>query len=155
MSASEKPVTQTNQPHYLPVREEWLALYDEPALEPDLPIIDPHHHLWERSDWVYMLPDLLADTNSGHNIIGTVFVQCRQSLFEAGRNSRNSQAFFRRQVVQVLVRRIARVQLVLDTVDTGHQHGGKGQVGVGRGVGEANLYALATGAGLVGNTYRR
>ncbi|MBN8926908.1 MAG: amidohydrolase family protein [Rhodospirillales bacterium] len=46
-------------------------------LEPELPIVDPHHHLWERPDWVYMLDDLLADINSGHNIVATVFVQCR------------------------------------------------------------------------------
>ncbi|HEX2941388.1 MAG TPA: amidohydrolase family protein [Rhodopila sp.] len=73
-------MTRTNpMPHttYLPVRDEWLARRSEPILEPDLPIVDPHHHLWERSDWVYMLDDLLADINSGHNIIATVFVQCR------------------------------------------------------------------------------
>ena len=62
---------------YLPVRDEWLARRVEAILEPELPIIDPHHHLWERSGWNYMLDDLLADTNSGHNIVGTVFVQCR------------------------------------------------------------------------------
>jgi predicted TIM-barrel fold metal-dependent hydrolase len=62
---------------YLPVRDDWLARRTEAILEPDLPIVDPHHHLWERPDWVYMLDDLLADTNSGHNIVATVFVQCR------------------------------------------------------------------------------
>ena len=77
MSKAAPPSTPSGTSHYLHPREEWLALYDEPALEPDLLIIDPHHHLWEREDWVYMLPDLLVDTNSGHNIIGTVFVQCR------------------------------------------------------------------------------
>jgi predicted TIM-barrel fold metal-dependent hydrolase len=75
--APPPPATPSGGSHYIPVREDWLALYDEPALEPDLPIIDPHHHLWERQDWTYMLPDLLADCNAGHNIIGTVFVQCR------------------------------------------------------------------------------
>ena len=29
-------------------RQDWLAQTVEPALEPDLPIIDPHHHLWDR-----------------------------------------------------------------------------------------------------------
>lgn len=63
--------------HYLRVRDDWLARRSEPALEPALPIVDPHHHLWDREDWVYMLPDLLADTGSGHNVVATVFVQCR------------------------------------------------------------------------------
>ena len=63
--------------HYIPVRDAWLARRTEPALEPDLPIIDPHHHLWDRPDWRYLLDDLLADTNQGHTIVGTVFVQCR------------------------------------------------------------------------------
>ena len=48
----------------------------EPILEPDLPIVDPHHHLWDRPGWRYLLDELLADTNSGHNIVATVFVQC-------------------------------------------------------------------------------
>ncbi|TCZ65899.1 amidohydrolase family protein [Roseicella aquatilis] len=63
--------------HYIPVREDWLARRTEPALEPDLPIIDPHHHLWDRPDWRYMLPELLADLGQGHTIVATVFVQCR------------------------------------------------------------------------------
>src|SRR5262249_19997070 len=44
------------------VREDWLALTDEPVLEPALPIIDPHHHLWQRAAGSYLLPELLADT---------------------------------------------------------------------------------------------
>ena len=68
---------------YLPVRDDWLARRSETILEPALPIVDPHHHLWERPGWRYMLDDLLADTNSGHNIVATVFVQCR-SMHRAG-----------------------------------------------------------------------
>src|SRR6185312_4701677 len=68
---------------YLPVRDDWLARRTEAILEPDLPIVDPHHHLWERPGWNYMLDDLLADTNSGHNIVATVFVQAR-SMHRAG-----------------------------------------------------------------------
>src|SRR5260221_498955 len=66
--------------NYLHVRNDWLARRKEPILEPDLPIIDPHHHLWDRDNWPYLLPDLLADTNSGHNILATVFVQARAML---------------------------------------------------------------------------
>ncbi len=69
--------TQATASHYLPVRADWLARRQEAALEPALPIVDPHHHLWDRADWRYMLPDLLADLNAGHNVTATVFVQCR------------------------------------------------------------------------------
>jgi L-fuconolactonase len=48
----------------------------EVILEPELPIVDPHHHLWERAEHSYLLPDLLADLRSGHKIVGTVFVEC-------------------------------------------------------------------------------
>jgi L-fuconolactonase len=66
--------------NYLHVRNDWLARHKEEILEPDLPIIDPHHHLWDRENWRYLLDDLLADTNSGHNIVATVFVQARAML---------------------------------------------------------------------------
>jgi predicted TIM-barrel fold metal-dependent hydrolase len=69
---------------YLPVRDDWLARRTETILEPALPIVDPHHHLWERPGWRYMVDDLLADTNSGHNIVATVFVQCRSMHRAAG-----------------------------------------------------------------------
>jgi L-fuconolactonase len=59
---------------------EWLAQTVEPALEPGLPICDPHHHLWhdspERQPFpTYMLDDLAADASSGHNVRSTVYVQ--------------------------------------------------------------------------------
>jgi L-fuconolactonase len=67
----------------------------EAILEPELPIIDPHHHLWDRRALVptlppvkhdfehvvrrfprYLLDELLTDLTSGHNVIGTVYVEC-------------------------------------------------------------------------------
>src|ERR1700756_3118782 len=71
--------TQPASSPYLPVRDDWPARRPEAILEPDLPIVDPHHHLWERPGWRYMLDDLLADTNTGHNIVATVFVQGRST----------------------------------------------------------------------------
>lgn len=53
-----------------------LAASAEPALDPELPIIDPHHHLWDFPSHRYLLEDILADTNSGHNIEQTVFLEC-------------------------------------------------------------------------------
>ena len=55
---------------------EWLAQVTEEALEPERPIIDPHHHLWDHPGSRYELDELLADTGSGHNIRATVFVEC-------------------------------------------------------------------------------
>ena len=67
----------------------------EAILEPELPIVDPHHHLWDRRMLPpatgpeqpyttaikpaqrYLLDELLADTGSGHNVIATVFLECR------------------------------------------------------------------------------
>ena len=56
--------------------EAWLAKTMEETIDPDLPICDPHHHLWDRPDDRYLLEDLLQDTGSGHNIVDTVFVEC-------------------------------------------------------------------------------
>ena len=49
-------------------RQKWLALTVEEAIEPDLPICDPHHHLWDHPGDIYLFDDLLADIGSGHNI---------------------------------------------------------------------------------------
>ncbi|ESX20142.1 amidohydrolase [Mesorhizobium sp. LSJC255A00] len=65
------------------ISEEWLAKHREEILEPDLPIIDAHHHLWDRGHR-YMLADMLADIDVGHNIVGTVYVQCRSMYREGG-----------------------------------------------------------------------
>src|SRR6478735_2348405 len=66
----------------------------EEILEPALPIVDPHHHLWDRRNYAtpaagehpfmtaiadarrYLLDELMADTGSGHNVVATVFVEC-------------------------------------------------------------------------------
>ena len=76
--------TSATSPYYLPVRQDWLDRRKEPILEPDLPIVDPHHHLWDRPGWRYLLDELLADTSSGHNILATVFVQARAMPRAAG-----------------------------------------------------------------------
>jgi L-fuconolactonase len=57
-------------------RIDWLALTTEEAIEPDLPICDPHHHFWDRPGFRYMLDELLVDIGGGHNITETVFVEC-------------------------------------------------------------------------------
>src|SRR4051812_43398210 len=56
----------------------------EDVLEPDLPIIDPHHHLWEHPTNRYMTEELRADTGSGHNVERTVFVECGSAYRDDG-----------------------------------------------------------------------
>jgi L-fuconolactonase len=61
----------------------WLEKTKEDVLEPDLAICDPHHHLWDFPQYPYLLKEILADTNSGHKIESTVFLECTAS-FRAG-----------------------------------------------------------------------
>ena len=61
--------------------QNWLTLTNEPALEPGLPIIDPHHHLWDRPGDRYLLDELVADARA-HNVRQTVFVECT-SMYRA------------------------------------------------------------------------
>src|SRR5436190_2212971 len=67
----------------------------EEILEPELPIVDPHHHLWVRPKGAlpppphhpfiaaianvdrYLIDELIADMTSGHNVRATVFLECR------------------------------------------------------------------------------
>ena len=58
----------------------WLELSVEETLDPSLPIIDPHHHLWDfRADGVsprYLMNEFQMDLSAGHNIVATVFIEC-------------------------------------------------------------------------------
>src|SRR5260370_41180084 len=63
---------------HLPIRKDWLAATQEEALEPERPIIDPHHHLWDRPGNRYLFHDLMEALNGGHNIRPTVFLECRE-----------------------------------------------------------------------------
>jgi L-fuconolactonase len=56
-------------------KEAWLRSGEEEALEPDLRICDPHHHLWDHPESRYLLGELLDDTRA-HRIEKTVFVEC-------------------------------------------------------------------------------
>ena len=62
-----------------PQTPEWYAAVQEDIVDAERPIIDTHHHLWENTSmWGrYVLDDLWADTESGHNIEKTVFIDCR------------------------------------------------------------------------------
>lgn len=76
---------------------EWLAKTPETVLEPSLPVVDPHHHLWDRrprptlpagtrTHLRYLGDDLIEDIRGGgHNVVDTVFVECR-AMYREGRD---------------------------------------------------------------------
>lgn len=61
---------------------QWLAQVSEEIVDPQLPICDPHHHLWDHPGSRYLLDELLLDTGGGHNVVSTVFVEC-SSMYRA------------------------------------------------------------------------
>jgi predicted TIM-barrel fold metal-dependent hydrolase len=64
-------------------REDWLALRQEEVIDSARPIVDSHHHLWKsRGGQRYMIEEFAADIASGHNIVATVYVDCR-SMYRA------------------------------------------------------------------------
>ena len=64
-------------------REDWLALRREETIDPERSIVDAHHHLWDRGGQRYMIEEVTGDIASGHNIVATVYVDCR-SMYRAG-----------------------------------------------------------------------
>jgi L-fuconolactonase len=74
--------TETEKKILFQIREDWLALRREEPIDPALPIIDPHHHLWDRGSR-YLLDELKRDIDTGgHKIRATVYLQC-DSMYRA------------------------------------------------------------------------
>ncbi len=61
--------------NYLPVRDEWLQSCHESIIEPELPIVDAHHHFYDRPGWRYLQDDYRADACSGHAVRASVYMQ--------------------------------------------------------------------------------
>ena len=63
------------------LRDDWLSLTREEIIDPHREIVDPHHHLWvhgtKDNPAVYETDQLLRDTGAGHNVVQTVYVECR------------------------------------------------------------------------------
>ena len=86
--------TKTAFGRIFPPRNDWLAKAPaEPIIDPELEIIDTHHHFWLRrggprgESWGeqgfrYLLDEYLADCNTGHKVVGSVFLQCN-SMYRA------------------------------------------------------------------------
>src|SRR5262245_4402757 len=94
----------------------WLGKLGEEILEPDLPIVDPHHHLWDHPGSRYLLDELLADVNSGHNIVKTVFIQCASGYRTSGPEE---------------MRAIGESEFVRTIAEEGDRRGGKTKICAG------------------------
>ena len=64
--------------------EDWLALRQEAALDPDVAIVDPHHHVWDRGGHTYLPAQFLADAGGGHKLVSTVYVECQSRYRSTG-----------------------------------------------------------------------
>src|SRR5258705_3767050 len=80
MATSNAPASKSGL--YADPGEDWLAQRIEDVLDPGRPVVDPHHHLWDRGGQRYMIEEMAADIASGHNIVATVYVDCR-SMYRA------------------------------------------------------------------------
>ncbi|WP_345539107.1 amidohydrolase family protein [Variovorax defluvii] len=69
-------------PHFF-IDEQWLGAQSEDVIEPELPIIDAHHHIWSRAA-PYLVPELVGDLACGHNLRGTVYVEAGFAWREEG-----------------------------------------------------------------------
>ena len=64
--------------------DEWLNQVKEEIVEPDIRIIDPHHHLWDFPTSTYLVKELQADTSSGHKVEKTIYMECGVGYYEEG-----------------------------------------------------------------------
>ena len=77
-----QPAIPVAPPRSMAALNSWHARYREAAIEPEIPIIDAHHHMWDRPPEHYGLPELLEEFGQGHNIRASVFVECT-AMFKA------------------------------------------------------------------------
>jgi predicted TIM-barrel fold metal-dependent hydrolase len=113
-------------------RDDWLALVQEDIVAPEIEIVDPHHHLWNRSGAVYEVAELWGDTGSGHHVTQTVFVECRsgydleapehlrcvgETVYVAGLSAEAAQDTSKAQIAGIVAHadlRLAELDEVLD-----------------------------------------
>jgi L-fuconolactonase len=87
MNSTTKAVTASG---HLAVNQAWLDQHVEAPLDPQYPIIDPHHHLWDAPKPRYLLDEVLADFQTGHNVVSSVFVECRAMYRATGEEALKS-----------------------------------------------------------------
>jgi predicted TIM-barrel fold metal-dependent hydrolase len=80
---NERPKGARQFGRIFPPNPQWLAKQPaEPILEPELPIVDTHHHVWDLPNNRYLIQEFAADLQTGHNVVATVYVDC-QAMYRA------------------------------------------------------------------------
>jgi L-fuconolactonase len=80
----ELPVSTPKEEAIIATRHDWLAQNREAALTPEMPIVDAHHHLWNRGGEPYFLPEIRKDISDGHKVVATVYVDCHTGYRSEG-----------------------------------------------------------------------
>jgi predicted TIM-barrel fold metal-dependent hydrolase len=62
-------------------RDDWLAQTNEDPIVPEMEIVDPHHHMWNRDGTAYELGKLWQDTGAGHKVVQTVYIECGSNYY--------------------------------------------------------------------------
>jgi predicted TIM-barrel fold metal-dependent hydrolase len=57
---------------------------DEVILDPEIPIVDAHHHLYDRSGTRYLLDEYLEDARLGHQIVASIYMESRAFMRTQG-----------------------------------------------------------------------
>jgi predicted TIM-barrel fold metal-dependent hydrolase len=70
---------QSQKARHIPIRPGWLSLRSEPVLDADRPIIDAHHHLWDKPGSRYLGGEMMEDVAAGHHVVATVFAEGKTS----------------------------------------------------------------------------
>jgi predicted TIM-barrel fold metal-dependent hydrolase len=138
-------------PRPAPQTPAWLDAVVEDVVDPDVEVVDPHHHLWpEGGSLPYGLDELLADLGSGHRVVDTVFVECGaayrsggppeeapvgETEFVAGEAERASQPV----MGGIVAHADLRLGVGLDAVLDAHEEAGRGRF---RGIRHAGSHAL-------------
>ncbi|PKP81754.1 MAG: amidohydrolase [Alphaproteobacteria bacterium HGW-Alphaproteobacteria-18] len=63
---------------------DWLSQLREDVVDPGREIVDPHHHLWPRPHLSYDLEELWSDTQDGHKVVQTIFMECGSAYRQDG-----------------------------------------------------------------------
>lgn len=61
--------------HILKDNAAWRGMLREEIIDPERPIIDAHHHLWDKPGQTYLIREFFADAQSGHNLRGSVYIE--------------------------------------------------------------------------------